>query len=77
MGENFVTWAIVDFFHQITNLDVIKRSFNGEEELRSLPTQLPGVDVLEQLEHLEPVILRKSQKRKREKYYTSTQLEEK
>ena len=22
--ENFVTWAIIDFFHQITNLDVIK-----------------------------------------------------
>ena len=43
-----------------------KRSFNGKEELRSPPTQLPGVDVLEQLEHLEPVILGKSQKRKRE-----------
>ena len=41
-----------------------KRSFNGEEELRLPPTQLLGVDVLEQLEHLEPIILGKSQKRK-------------
>ena len=32
--------------------------------MRLPPTQLLGVDVLEQLEHLEPIILRKSQKRK-------------
>ena len=43
-----------------------KRSFNGEEELRLQPTQLLGVDVLEKLEHLELIILGKSQKGKRE-----------
>ena len=37
-----------------------KRPFIGEEELRLPPTQLLGVDVLEQLEHLEPIILGKS-----------------
>ena len=42
-----------------------KKSFNGEEELRLPPTQLPEVDVLEQLEHLESIILGKSQKKKK------------
>ena len=43
-----------------------KRSFNGKAELRLAPTQLSGVDVLQQLEQLEPIILGRSLKRKRE-----------
>ena len=43
-----------------------KRSFNGKAELRLAPTRLSGVDVLQQLEQLEPIILGRSLKRKRE-----------
>ena len=43
-----------------------KRSFNRKAELRLVSTQLSGVDVLQQLEQLEPIILGWSLKRKRE-----------
>ena len=54
-----------------------KRSFNGEEELRLPHAQLFGVDVLQQLEQLEPIILGKSKRKKMGKCYTLAQLEEK
>ena len=39
-----------------------QRSFNGKEELGLTIIQLSGVDVLQQLEQLEPTMLEKSQK---------------
>ena len=39
-----------------------QRSFNGKEELGLTFIQLSGVDVLQQLEQLEPTMLEKSQK---------------